>query len=88
MHYVLGLKNRQTGSNSVNEHSSRSHSLLTLHIDSEIQDPDDDNVYITKHGKLTFVDLAGKNNELRTVGSPVTNRDESPGRFRYMNKVA
>ena len=54
-----GLKNRATGSNSINEHSSRSHSMLSLHIDSDMQDPDDDNVYVTKHGKLTFVDLAG-----------------------------
>ena len=34
--------------------------MLTLQIDSETQDPDDENLYITKHGKLTFVDLAGK----------------------------
>ena len=43
----------------MNEHSSRSHSMLTLHLDSDQQDPDDENLYITKHGKLTFVDLAG-----------------------------
>lgn len=48
-----------TGVNSVNEHSSRSHSMLTLHLDSDHQDPDDENLYVTKHGKLTFVDLAG-----------------------------
>ena len=34
--------------------------MLTLHIDSEVQDSEDENVFITKHGKLTFVDLAGK----------------------------
>ena len=56
----LGLRNRQTGSNSINDNSSRSHSMLTLDIESEMQDPDDENLYITKHGKLTFVDLAGK----------------------------
>ena len=56
----VGLRNRQTGTNSVNEHSSRSHSMLTLHIDSEYTDPEDDNLYVTKHGKLTFVDLAGR----------------------------
>ena len=56
----LGLHNRQTGSNSINDNSSRSHSMLTLDIESEMQDPDDENLYITKHGKLTFVDLAGK----------------------------
>ena len=54
-----GLRNRATGANSVNEHSSRSHSMLTLHLDSDHQDPEDENLYVTKHGKLTFVDLAG-----------------------------
>lgn len=33
--------------------------MLTLTIDTEQQDPDDDNLYLTKRGKLTFVDLAG-----------------------------
>ena len=34
--------------------------MLTLQIDSEMQDIADENVYITKRGKLTFVDLAGE----------------------------
>ena len=34
--------------------------MLTLKIESEMQDPDDENLYITKQGKLTFVDLAGQ----------------------------
>ncbi|XP_052800078.1 uncharacterized protein DDB_G0283697-like isoform X6 [Mya arenaria] len=54
-----GMRNRQTGSHGLNEFSSRSHSMLMLTIDSEMQDPDDENLYITKRGKLTFVDLAG-----------------------------
>ncbi|XP_056020709.1 uncharacterized protein LOC125672587 isoform X4 [Ostrea edulis] len=54
-----GMRNRQTGSHGLNEFSSRSHSMLTLTIDTEQQDPDDDNLYLTKRGKLTFVDLAG-----------------------------
>ncbi|XP_077996432.1 uncharacterized protein LOC144449728 [Glandiceps talaboti] len=53
-----GLSHRQTGSNNINEYSSRSHSMLSLFIDSE-PDPDDDTLYITKQGKLSFVDLAG-----------------------------
>ena len=53
------MRNRQTGSHGLNEFSSRSHSMLMLTIDSEMQDPDDENLYITKRGKLTFVDLAG-----------------------------
>ncbi|KAK3594778.1 hypothetical protein CHS0354_030719 [Potamilus streckersoni] len=54
-----GMRNRQTGSHGLNEFSSRSHSMLMLTVDSEQQDPDDENLYITKRGKLTFVDLAG-----------------------------
>ncbi|XP_033747896.1 kinesin-like protein KIF12 isoform X6 [Pecten maximus] len=54
-----GMKYRQTGSHGLNETSSRSHSMMTLAIDSELQDPEDENLYITKRGKLTFVDLAG-----------------------------
>ncbi|XP_078336367.1 uncharacterized protein LOC111133229 isoform X4 [Crassostrea virginica] len=54
-----GMRNRQTGSHGLNEFSSRSHSMLTLTIDTEQQDPDDENLYLTKRGKLTFVDLAG-----------------------------
>ncbi|XP_023930806.1 uncharacterized protein LOC106161497 [Lingula anatina] len=53
-----GLRNRQVGAHNLNETSSRSHSMLSLMIDSEVPDGDE-NIYITKHGKLTFVDLAG-----------------------------
>ena len=56
-----GLRNRQTGSHGLNEFSSRSHSMLTVTIDSETQPyTDDDNLYVTRRGKLTFVDLAGQ----------------------------
>ncbi|XP_070206132.1 kinesin-like protein KIF17 [Littorina saxatilis] len=55
-----GLRNRQTGSHGLNEFSSRSHSVLTVTIDSETQpDTEDENLYVTKRGKLSFVDLAG-----------------------------
>jgi len=55
----VGLRNRANGSNTVNEHSSRSHSVLTLNIDSEIYDEEDEKLCMTRHGKLAFVDLAG-----------------------------
>jgi hypothetical protein len=59
--YVFsGLRNRISSPNDMNEFSSRSHTMLQLMIDNEIPDPDDENLYITKHGKLTFVDLAGE----------------------------
>ncbi|XP_046363607.2 uncharacterized protein LOC124140214 isoform X1 [Haliotis rufescens] len=57
---IQGLRNRQTGSHGLNEFSSRSHSMLTVTIDSETQpDQEDENLYVTKRGKLSFVDLAG-----------------------------
>ncbi|KAF6019863.1 KIF12 [Bugula neritina] len=54
-----GLSNRSTNAHNMNDFSSRSHSMLTINIDCEQQDALDENLYITKHGKLTFVDLAG-----------------------------
>ena len=61
VHVRAGMRNRQTGSHGLNEFSSRSHSVLTVTIDSETQpDADDDNLYVTKRGKLSFVDLAGE----------------------------
>ena len=67
----VGLRNRAIGSNTVNEHSSRSHSVLTLNIDSEIYDDEDEKLCMTRHGKLAFVDLAGhftlKLNEIRNL---------------------
>ena len=54
------MRNRQSGSHGLNEFSSRSHSMLTLTVDTEQVDPEDENLYLTKRGKLTFVDLAGK----------------------------
>ena len=59
--FITGMKNRQTGSHDLNSTSSRSHTMLTLTIDTDQQDPEDDTVFITKRGKLTFVDLAGQN---------------------------
>ncbi|XP_055957689.1 kinesin-like protein KIF12 [Patella vulgata] len=63
-----GMRNRQTGSHGLNEFSSRSHSMLTVTIDTEAQDQEDENLYITKRGKLTFVDLAGSE-KVRDTGS-------------------
>ena len=45
----------------MNEHSSRSHTILTVHIHSEEKASSGENngVYITRNGKINFVDLAG-----------------------------
>ena len=46
----LGLKNRAIGHHNMNEHSSRSHTILTVHIHSEEKATNEDNkgVYITR----------------------------------------
>lgn len=41
----------------MNDYSSRSHTILTVHITSELQA--ESGVFISKQGKINFVDLAG-----------------------------
>ncbi|KAJ3193165.1 Kinesin- protein 12 [Irineochytrium annulatum] len=53
-----GLRNRKTASHGLNEHSSRSHSIMTIYITSRGLDPIDGKP-IVRHGKISFVDLAG-----------------------------
>ena len=50
----------------MNEHSSRSHTILTVHIHSEEKASSGDNngVFITRNGKINFVDLAGYVNQI------------------------
>ncbi len=43
-----GLKNRAIGSHNMNEHSSRSHTILTVHIHSEEKASSDDNKVYSK----------------------------------------
>ncbi|KAL1442111.1 hypothetical protein MTO96_000007 [Rhipicephalus appendiculatus] len=66
-----GRKNRQVRSHDMNEHSSRSHSILTISLASEVHDPDDPNTFIRRQGKLSLVDLAGseKTKKTRSRGS-------------------
>ena len=49
-----GLKMRAVGATNLNEHSSRSHSILTLHIESR------ESQSVVRMGKLHLVDLAGR----------------------------
>lgn len=42
----------------MNDYSSRSHTILTVHITSE-QPVSEAGVFISKQGKINFVDLAG-----------------------------
>nr|XP_045584392.1 kinesin-like protein KIF12 isoform X1 [Procambarus clarkii]XP_045584393.1 kinesin-like protein KIF12 isoform X1 [Procambarus clarkii]XP_045584394.1 kinesin-like protein KIF12 isoform X1 [Procambarus clarkii] len=52
-----GLRNRAVASHNMNEYSSRSHTILSVNITSEQKA--DDGVYVTRNGKINFVDLAG-----------------------------
>lgn len=54
---ALGMRNRSVGSHRMNDYSSRSHTILTVHITSELQA--EGGVFISKQGKINFVDLAG-----------------------------
>ena len=52
------MKNRHHGSHELNKDSSRSHSILTVYLISEIKNMSDGHVF-KKYGKVSFVDLAG-----------------------------
>lgn len=54
-----GHRNRTVGGHVLNKDSSRSHSLLTMHIDCESSDPEDGHA-VKRFGKVVFVDLAGR----------------------------
>lgn len=66
---MLGLRNRTTAAHAMNEHSSRSHSVMTIYVDAETTNPDDGSVS-RRNGKISFVDLAGseKVKESKTSG--------------------
>ncbi|XP_032780386.2 kinesin-like protein KIF12 [Daphnia magna] len=53
-----GMRNRAVGSHGMNDYSSRSHTILTVHVISELQ-ASEEGVYLSRHGKINFVDLAG-----------------------------
>uniref|UniRef100_A0A1A9VQ49 Kinesin-like protein n=1 Tax=Glossina austeni TaxID=7395 RepID=A0A1A9VQ49_GLOAU len=66
----LGMRNRAVGSHAMNDHSSRSHTILTVHIVSEQQT--DGGVFLSKHGKINFVDLAGSELTKKTMSAGKT----------------
>nr|CAB3259002.1 kinesin-like protein KIF12 [Phallusia mammillata] len=61
-----GMKNRAVAEHNMNEHSSRSHSILTVYLDSDSTEEND--LIVTKHGKVSFVDLAGSE-KVKETGS-------------------
>lgn len=52
-----GMRNRKSGSHEMNKDSSRSHSIMTLYIISEVHTQGAQSA--KKYGKISFVDLAG-----------------------------
>ena len=50
------MKNRKKGSHELNQDSSRSHSILTVYVISEVMTQGQ---ALRKYGKISFVDLAG-----------------------------
>jgi hypothetical protein len=61
----VGMKNRSTAATKMNEHSSRSHSIFTIYIEtSEESEKFDETLF--KAGKLHLVDLAGSEKQKQT----------------------
>jgi hypothetical protein len=57
----LGELNRAMASHNLNDMSSRSHAMLSIQIEQDLQDyGDPKGEQMTRQGKLVFVDLAGK----------------------------
>ncbi|CAF5146478.1 unnamed protein product, partial [Rotaria magnacalcarata] len=54
-----GELNRAMASHNLNDTSSRSHAMLSIQIEQDIQGTDDQKEQMTRQGKLVFVDLAG-----------------------------
>lgn len=65
-----GMRNRSVGSHRMNDYSSRSHTILTVHITSEQQA--EGGVFISKQGKINFVDLAGSEMTKKTLSEGKT----------------
>lgn len=68
-HVILvfaGRKNRQVRAHHMNEHSSRSHTMLILTLTSEVRDSEDPTHYIRRYGKVFLVDLAGSEKTKKT----------------------
>ena len=57
---ILGELNRAMASHNLNDMSSRSHAMLSIQIEQDLQGYDDPKEQMTRQGKLVFVDLAGK----------------------------
>lgn len=94
-----GLRNRTTASHNVNDHSSRSHSILKIYIEAEKIDKP----WLKRFGKISFVDLAGServkeskatgetlnealniNKSLLTLGKCITSLSDSTNKKKHV----
>lgn len=73
---ISALRGRQTSGHLLNERSSRSHCMLTLHVDSlPSQGEGQDERSPPTYGSMTFVDLAGSERPKETGSSGKTLKD-------------
>ncbi|XP_071848159.1 uncharacterized protein [Apostichopus japonicus] len=63
-----GMRQKQMATTNINEHSSRSHTIMSLLVDCEMPDQEEEGLYLTKRGKISFVDLAGSE-KVKEIGS-------------------
>jgi len=61
IYIYIGELNRAMASHNLNDMSSRSHAMLSIQIEQDLQGFDDPSEQMTRQGKLVFVDLAGSN---------------------------
>lgn len=61
----VGDSNRAFGATNMNDHSSRSHAILIVTIDSSVENSMDGKQH-TRVGKLNLVDLAGSERQSKT----------------------
>jgi len=60
-------------SHNLNDMSSRSHAMLSIQIEQDLQEYDDPKEQMTRQGKLIFVDLAGKINTKSSLAFNIEN---------------
>eukprot|EP01052_Picozoa_sp_SAG31_P014889 SAG31_NODE_940_length_10870_cov_12.600501_10_plen_678_part_00 len=70
-----GMRRRAVGSHTLNADSSRSHSMLTLYVESEVLD--DEGQPAARFGKISFVDLAGSERLKETQGARQQHSDSN-----------
>ena len=73
-HLTSGDRRRATASTNMNEHSSRSHAIFRLRIESRGKEEEDDCI---KTAQLNLVDLAGSERAAATGASGQTLKEQA-----------